>query len=113
MSIKSVIPLLGIALAVVACHRASDDNAGTVVVDTVTRVDTVFVIKQDLGVRTVTGVAIDGGMNSIDLLVGNDTLSFEYPELATPVKWIDGDTMTVVLSLKSDSVLNVIHGTSG
>ncbi|MCH4155160.1 MAG: hypothetical protein LKF31_02530 [Muribaculaceae bacterium] len=64
--------------------------------------------------RTVTGVAIDGAMNSVDVLVNKDTLSFSFPELESSkrVSWQIGDTITVkyIQSNGSDSVTAMYKG---
>lgn len=64
----------------------------------------------------VTGVAIDGANNSISLLVGNDTLSFEYPDLDSDHRdsWYINDTVTVkyFVTQDGDSVTDVINEAS-
>ena len=63
--------------------------------------------------RQVTGVAIDGATNSISLLVGKDTMSFEYPDLDSDHKdaWYINDTVTVryYVTQDGDSVTDVIN----
>ena len=63
----------------------------------------------------VTGVAIDGAMNSISLLVGDDTLDFSYPDLDIDHKasWDINDTVTVryYVTHDGDSVIDVINET--
>lgn len=64
----------------------------------------------------VTGVAIDGANNSISLLVGEDTLSFEYPDLDSDHRdsWYINDTVTVryYVTQDGDSVTDVINEVS-
>ena len=45
----------------------------------------------------VTGVAVDGAMNSISLKVGEDTVDFSYPDLESENRdtWDINDTVTV------------------
>lgn len=66
--------------------------------------------------KVVTGVAIDGANNSISLLVGEDTVSFEYPDLDRDHKdsWYINDTVTVryYVTQEGDSVTDVINETS-
>ena len=61
----------------------------------------------------VTGVAIDGAMNSVYLKVGDDTIEFSYPDLDTEnrASWEINDTLTVryVATESGDSVTKVIN----
>ena len=65
-------------------------------------------------VTTVTGVAIDGAMNSIYLKVGDDTIGFSYPDLDMDHRapWDMGDTVTVryYVTESGDSVTDIIIG---
>ena len=47
--------------------------------------------------QEVTGVAIDGAMNSVYLKVGDDTIEFSYPDLDSEhrASWSINDTLTV------------------
>ena len=62
--------------------------------------------------KTVTGVAVDGAMNSIYLKVGNDTMGFSYPDLDNEHRnsWSIDDTVTIkyVVTNDGDSVTDVI-----
>ena len=66
--------------------------------------------------KVVTGVAIDGATNSISLLVGEDTVIFEYTDLDTDHKdaWYINDTVTVryYVTQEGDSVTDVINETN-
>ena len=84
-----------------SCSREQEQQVDSVV----TPVDSVAA-KVDT-VRTITGVAVDGGMNSIDLVVDGDTLSFDFPDLPYHVTWTAGDTMTVVVNTINDSVMSL------
>ena len=61
----------------------------------------------------VTGVAIDGAMNSISLLVGDDTVFFSYPDLDNDhrASWDINDSVTVryYATENGDSVTDVIN----
>ena len=61
----------------------------------------------------VTGVAIDGAMNSVYLKVGEDTIEFTYPDLDADHRdsWDINDTLTVkyYVTENGDSVTNVIN----
>ena len=61
----------------------------------------------------VTGVAVDGAMNSVYLKVGDDTLEFSYPDLASESRdaWDINDTLTIkyVETESGDSVTQVIN----
>ena len=61
----------------------------------------------------VTGVAIDGAMNSITLLVGEDTVYFSYPDLDIDhrASWDINDSVTVryYATQNGDSVTVVIN----
>ena len=64
--------------------------------------------------QEVTGVAIDGAMNSVYLKVGEDTIEFSYPDLDSEhrASWSINDTLTVRYyeTADGDSVTDVIHG---
>lgn len=61
----------------------------------------------------VTGVAIDGAMNSISLLVGDDTVYFSYPDLDNDhrASWDINDSVTIryYATENGDSVTDVIN----
>ena len=61
----------------------------------------------------VTGVAVDGAMNSVYLKVGEDTLEFSYPDLNSADRdaWDINDTLTIkyVETQSGDSVIKVIN----
>lgn len=63
--------------------------------------------------QEVTGVAIDGAMNSVYLKVGDDTIEFTYPDLDTDMRasWEIDDTLTVryFATESGDSVTEVIN----
>lgn len=63
--------------------------------------------------QEVTGVAIDGAMNSVYLKVGEDTIEFTYPDLDTEKRasWEIDDTLTVryFATEAGDSVTEVIN----
>jgi hypothetical protein len=65
--------------------------------------------------QEVTGVAIDGAMNSVYLKVGDDTIEFNYPDLDSDHRaaWSINDTLTVRYyeTADGDSVTEVINGT--
>lgn len=64
----------------------------------------------------VTGVAIDGAMNSVYLKVGDDTIEFNYPDLESQFRasWEIDDTLTVryYVTENGDSVTEVINETA-
>ena len=64
--------------------------------------------------QEVTGVAIDGAMNSVYLKVGEDTIEFSYPDLDSEhrASWSINDTLTVRYyeTADGDSVTDVING---
>ena len=64
--------------------------------------------------QEVTGVAIDGAMNSVYLKVGDDTIEFSYPDLDSEhrASWSINDTLTVRYyeTADGDSVTDVING---
>ena len=64
-------------------------------------------------VQQVTGVAIDGAMNSVTLVVDQDTFDFSYPELDIEhrASWDINDTVTVryYVTENGDSVTDVIN----
>ena len=61
----------------------------------------------------ITGVAIDGAMNSVYLKVGDDTIEFAYPDLDASNRdsWDINDTLTVQYyeTANGDSVTSVIN----
>lgn len=106
---KSLIIIIGALLAVVAtsCESCSGPQGGVSQAmgdnDTTQMADSVL---------EVTGVAVDGAMNSVALLVGEDTVFFSYPELEAEHRgsWEIGDTVTVryAQTQNGDSVTDVI-----
>ena len=64
-------------------------------------------------VQSVTGVAVDGAMNSVYLKVGNDTLDYSFPDLESEnrASWDINDTLTIkyVETEYGDSVIEVIN----
>lgn len=78
-----------------------------------TLTDTVQVQDVDSALH-VTGIAIDGAMNSVYLKVGDDTIGFSYPDLDSDhrASWDVGDTLTVryYVTQNGDSVTDVTHG---
>ena len=121
MNIK---PLAIIAIAAFMTHSCTDGGScsrqtdatdsiacptdSTATADTTLRADTIAEPVER--VRTITGIAVDGGMNSIDMVVGKDTLSFDFPDLPEHVTWTAGDTMTIVVDTATDSVLSLRPG---
>ena len=75
-------------------------------------IDTTVVVA-DTAIHEVTGVAVDGANNSISLLVGGDTVSFEYPDLDRDHRdsWYINDTVTVryYVTHDGDSVTDVVN----
>lgn len=66
-------------------------------------------------VKEVTGVAVDGAMNSVYLKIGDDTVEFSYPDLDSDhrASWAINDTLTVryYQTADGDSVTDVINKT--
>jgi len=67
----------------------------------------------DTAMQTVTGIAVGGAMNSVDIRVGNDTMTFSYPELDPKQRgaWEEGSTVTVQyykVAPDEDSVVRVM-----
>ena len=95
-----------IAIALTACIDGSQsDNQDATTVDSLEQaIDTAM---------QVTGVAIDGAMNSVYLKVGDDTIEFTYPDLDASHRdsWDINDTLTVQYfeTVNGDSVTNVIN----
>ena len=62
------------------------------------------------------GIAVDGAMNSVYLLVGDDTVEFSYPDLESDHResWEVGDSLTVryYVTENGDSVTDVINDTN-
>ena len=96
-----------VAISMFSCTDGSKPVENKEDKDTIVPVDTAIV---------VTGIAIDGANNSISLLVGNDTLSFEYPDLDSDHRdsWYINDTVTVkyYVTQDGDSVTDVINEAS-
>ena len=93
-------------LATVSCTGESKSNQPDKVLG-----DSTVVADSAL---VVTGVAIDGAMNSVFLKVGDDTLQFSYPDLDSEhrASWAINDTVTVryCVTEDGDSVTDVIVG---
>ena len=94
-----------IAIAMGSCIDGAQSESQDTAVDSVEQsVDTAM---------QVTGVAIDGAMNSVYLKVGDDTIEFAYPDLDASHRdsWDINDTLTVEYyeTANGDSVTNVIN----
>ena len=74
--------------------------------------DTIDTVDVD-GQMAMTGVAIDGAMNSVYLKVGDDTIEFSYPDLDSDhrASWEINDTLTVryYVTENGDSVTEVVN----
>lgn len=72
--------------------------------------------EQD-SIKEVTGVAVDGAKNSVALLVGEDTVTFDYPDLDVDHRqiWVIGDSVTVryYVTESGDSITDVINESAG
>jgi hypothetical protein len=75
--------------------------------------DTVEVVDS---AKVVSGIAVDGAMNSIYLMVGNDTIEFDYSDLESDHRssWEMGDSVTIryYVTEDGDSVTDVINETN-
>ena len=82
------------------------DSGQEEVVDTIQPVDSAI---------EVTGIAVDGAMNSVYLKVGDDTIEFSYPDLDSEnrASWAINDTLTVryYVTEQGDSVTAIINET--
>ena len=71
---------------------------------------------EQLEIQEVTGVAVDGAMNSVYLKIGEDTVEFSYPDLEGDHRdsWSINDTLTVRYyeTTDGDSVTEVINQTN-
>ena len=96
-------------LSVISCTGKAEKNGPDIDSDSVIP-DTIATAMQ------VTGVAIDGAMNSVYLKVGDDTIEFSYPELDGDHRaaWEIDDTLTVryYVTENGDSVIEVINETT-
>ena len=95
------------AMSLISCTGENQsEQAGLEQTDTITLVDEP---------QQVTGVAIDGAMNSVYLKVGDDTVEFSYPDLDSDhrASWEIDDTLTVhyYVTENGDSVIEVINDT--
>ena len=98
------------ALSLTSCF--SEENAQNKEQADTTKVELTANVPTDV---EVTGVAVDGAMNSISLLVGDDTVYFTYPELDNDhrASWDINDSVTVryYVTANGDSVTDVINNT--
>lgn len=94
-----------VAMSGLSCTGQQDNNNNDV--------DSTSVEDTTLMVQEVTGVAIDGAMNSVYLKVGDDTIEFSYPDLDSDhrASWEINDTLTVryYATENGDSVTEVIN----
>ena len=103
---KTVLALSALAaIAMMSCIGETENGE-----QTAAAVDTV---EQAIdSTMQVTGVAIDGAMNSVYLKVGEDTIEFTYPDLDADHRdsWDINDTLTVqyYVTENGDSVTEVI-----
>ncbi len=93
------------AIALTSCIDGNQSESQETLVDSVAQ-------EVDSALQ-VTGVAIDGAMNSVYLKVGEDTIEFTYPDLDSDHRdsWDINDTLTVEYypTENGDSVTNVIN----
>ena len=75
--------------------------------------DSTMAVQDTDTAMLVSGVAVDGAMNSVYLLVGDDTIEFSYPDLEAEQRasWEINDTLTVryYATEGGDSVTQVIN----
>ena len=108
---KKLVYVFGVLLAtsMFSCVKGQQENPAVNPEDTTKRE------VVDSALEQVTGVAIDGAMNGISLLVGDDTVYFDYPDLESDHKasWDINDTVTVryYVTQSGDSVTDVINDT--
>lgn len=93
------------AIAFTSCIDSGQSNQDETTVDTLEQ-------SVDSAIQ-VTGVAIDGAMNSVYLKVGDDTIEFAYPDLEASHRdsWDINDTLTVEYyeTVNGDSVTNIVN----
>ena len=93
------------AIALTSCIDSGQSNQDETTVDTLEQ-------SVDSAIQ-VTGVAIDGAMNSVYLKVGDDTIEFAYPDLEASHRdsWDINDTLTVEYyeTMNGDSVTNIVN----
>ena len=72
--------------------------------------------EQD-SIKEVTGLAVDGAKNSVALLVGEDTVIFDFPDLDVEHRqaWVIGDSVKVryYVTEDGDSITDVINESEG
>ena len=104
---KSILALSAFAaiLTMSCTGQADKETQPTQLADTI----------EQVAEQEVTGVAVDGAMNSVYLKVGEDTIEFSYPDLdgEDRASWAINDTLTVryVTTADGDSVTAVINET--
>ncbi len=104
---KSILALSAFAaILTMSCTGQADKETQPVqLADTVEQVE----------VQEITGVAVDGAMNSVYLKVSDDTIEFSYPDLEgeNRASWAINDTLTVryITTADGDSVTAVINDT--
>lgn len=95
-----------VAISVMSCTgEAKQDVQQDALTDT---------IEQPV-IQEVTGVAVDGAMNSVYLKIGDDTIEFSYPDLEgeNRASWAINDTLTVRYyeTAYGDSVIAIVNET--
>ena len=105
---KKLIFVFAIMCVLPVFNSCIKDTGGDVDTDSVPE-DTVIVDSTQL----ISGVAVDGAMNSVYLKVGNDTIEFSYPDLNSEDRdaWDINDSLTIkyVETQTGDSVIKVIN----
>lgn len=109
--------MMALLTAISSCNGNSDKN--TEYTDTID--SAAIAVNDSDSVLSLTGVAIDGAMNSIFIKSANgDTVDFEYPDLDPKMtdSWDEGDTVTVryikaKVTDAPDSVLQLINNSKG
>lgn len=95
-----------VAVSLFSCTGEAQRDNNQVVTDSVA-------VEQIDSLTEVTGVAIDGAMNSVYLKVGEDTIEFSYPDLDAEhrASWEINDTLTVryYATESGDSVTQIIN----
>jgi hypothetical protein len=96
------------AMSLLSCSHGNQEQGNSLVDSTQVELAT------DSAGSEVTGIAVDGAMNSIYLKVGDDTVMFSYPDIDSEhrASWDVGDTVTVryYVTENGDSVTDVILG---